>query len=419
MKKYLQKGIRTLIYIKKWVSITVIISIIFSVTCCAFAADASSITPATFSQSGNKLVYSDSPESFTLTGNCLQYLYGTGLKSPYTSKGVEYYKDVEYYHDFYNGSGTSKNRIGMVVQNLSSNTIRVYIKESCSSWSSKSTKDSNGKIIKKEYINTKDDTDIASNTVDICQKDLCAFENATTKDYYDIAPHQSQIVWDNKFQFVKGQSIFAYGRAQVYYTLSPEDTLLKGAADSRAVAAAGIESDGKVYLRVFVADQNKTAKDVFGKKSAIDGNGHNFCGELDFTQNNTILDSNSDQPYDIFEWKASKNVNEYPPKKYHYKKGSPKIRDGNFGIVYNLDITNNAANKFIVITPNWSALKTTDKASILISINDGPWQAPDSISYNMCWERSLGSNKNANVKIILPGGNSGNYKISFIKIKLG
>ena len=163
-------------------------------------------------------------------------------------------------------------------------------------------------------------------------------------------------------------------------------------------------------MRVFAAGTKFTASDVFNVSAPASHATNTFCGELDYAQKNVTVNAVSGQTYRFSEWPVSYNINEYVGV-VSYKTGSLSVNAGNYGVVYNINI-NNASGKRIKITPDWTVQGRT-KASIIYSLNGGPWIVGSIITTGSCWYISLGDNSTANFKYILPGGNHGNFDVSF------
>lgn len=324
-------------------------------------------TPLTFTNGGNNFIYADSPEAFSLGSDSLIYQYGAGLGTSY--------KDVEYYYWLYNkNAGYDACRVGIAVQNTTGSSVTITYK---------------GKSNNVAVASGGQDDGLALSYTPAVLRD---FENATYQTI-TVPAYSSVIVTNlnNNFSFSPNYLRFAYGRAQLKSSVS-----------------------SGVYVRVFAAGQSKTAAQVFAA-SPTPGDGSHFCGELSYTQKNATLDALNIDSYKIFEWQRdqygnliNKNTAEYTTV-LSYKSGSISQHAGNYGVIYNLTI-NNAAGKKIKIIPNWAA---ASKACIVYSLNGSAWTVPAVINNGGMYYWSLGTNSTANVKLILPGGNYGNFDISF------
>ena len=83
-------------------------------------------TPLSFSRTGNNFVYSDNPESFTLSPDNLYSLWGGNLTASY--------KEFEMYHMLNNGWGNNASiYAGIAVYNSTRSTVTVTYKESTAS----------------------------------------------------------------------------------------------------------------------------------------------------------------------------------------------------------------------------------------------------------------------------------------------
>lgn len=356
-----------------------VISMYFSVT--VFAA-----TGILFTNGGNNFIYSDNPENIKLHSkdtnvfSSLIYLYGTELENKY--------KDVEFYHFIAKNYYEPACRIGVAIKNPNNKSVKVTYKGECY------VEDCSGdlpRLTNVSYV-------------------LKNFKNKTKITSIVVGAKQSVVVWGANFKTSRVNSKFVFGRATIKATMT-------------------------VQLRVFAADKNKTATDIFRVSKPISGNGlGQFCGELNYTQKDAILDANSNNTFTICEWPnltetdsrgltdkeifekkigLLNNINEYGGV-IESKENCKSINAGNYGVTYNIRI-NNASGKRIKITPQWSARVgiTNPIASIVYCINDGEWKIAPIISPNMCWIRELGTAPTATFKFILAGGNSGNYDISF------
>ena len=321
-----------------------------------FSDEAFAFTGTTFTSAGNNFVYSDNPEAFSLSTADCTYLYGTSLGSSF--------KDVEFYHILYNSYNNSGAcRVGVAIRNSNASSTTITYKGSCTA-----------------TLYSGD-----SSSLDVTPSVLVNFQNASYSTLI-IPAYGSAIVYADNFNFTPNYPEFVYGRAQFSSSQS-----------------------SNVWLRVFAAGQTKTANDVFNIASPVPGNGGGqFCGELGYTQKNTTLSATSGNTTTFCEWPISLNTNEYTDV-INAKTGGLTLNAGNYGVVYNITVTN-ASGKNIKITPRWSG---RTKASIVYSINNGAWTSGSTITSNMCWLKSLGTGATANVRFILPGGNGGNYDISF------
>lgn len=283
-------------------------------------------------------------------------MYGTNLGNSY--------KDVEFYHHLYNSwSNAGACRVGVAIMNKGPNPAIITYKGSCTA--------------------TVDGYNLA--VIEDTSQVLKNFQNAKYKTVR-LNPGEKKIVWSDDFRFTPGFSEFVYGRAQ-------------------------FKSNQKfgVWLRVFAAGQSKTADDVFKEKLPVKGVGHGFCGELGYNEKKVTLDADSNNITTFCEWPQSLNTYEYDGV-INSKQGSSKYHGGNYGVVYNIKI-NNAANKKIIISPKWS--QDRPYATLVYSVNNGPWKVGEKITTDMFWIEELGSGQTANFRFMLPGGNYGNYYVTF------
>ncbi len=332
-----------------------LLCIIFTL-CLFFSFTSYALTGSTFSSSGNHMIYVNNPESFGLNASELVYLYGTNLGNSY--------KDVEFYHHLYNAwSNSGACRVGVAMMNKGPKPAIITYKGSCTA--------------------TVDGYNFA--VIEDTSQVLKNFQNAKYQTVI-LNPGEKKIVWSDDFKFTPGFSEFVYGRAQ-------------------------FKSNQKfgVWLRVFAAGQSKTAEDVFKKPLPLKGTGNGFCGELGYTKKNVTLDADSSNTTNLCEWPQSLNTYEYDGV-INSKPGTAKYHAGNYGVVYNITI-NHAANKKIIINPKWS--QDRPYATIVYSINNGPWMVGEKISTGMFWIEDLGYGQTANFKFMLPGGNCGSYFVSF------
>lgn len=332
-----------------------LLCIIFTL-CLFFSFTSYALTGSTFSSSGNHLIYVNNPESFGLNASELVYLYGTNLGNSY--------KDVEFYHHLYNAwSNSGACRVGVAIMNKGPKPATITYKGSCTA--------------------TVDGYNFA--VIEDTSQVLKNFQNAKYQTVI-LNPGEKKIVWSDDFKFTPGFSEFVYGRAQ-------------------------FKSSQKfgVWLRVFAAGQSKTAEDVFKKPLPLKSTGNGFCGELGYTKKNVTLDADSSNTTNLCEWPQSLNTYEYDGV-INSKPGAAKYHAGNYGVVYNITI-NNAANKKIIINPKWS--QDRPYATIVYSVNNGPWRVGEKITTGMFWIEDLGYGQTANFKFMLPGGNCGSYFVSF------
>ncbi|MDT3701027.1 MAG: hypothetical protein RO469_16590 [Thermincola sp.] len=161
-----------------------------------------------------------------------------------------------------------------------------------------------------------------------------------------------------------------------------------------------------VYARV-VHGLSTTASTYFScpQDTAIPPN--QFCGELGYTGKTTSLTATVGDSFLIGEAGGSLNPGEYTGVNSYKTGGDSKFR-GNYGVAYDLNFSN-AANKKLVITPNWSSATA---ARILIWTPSLGWYSTNKITSGS-WSVNLGTNYNSNVKIIIPGGNHGNINCAF------
>lgn len=324
--------------------------------CLFFSFTSYALTGSTFSSSGNHLIYVNNPESFGLNSGDLIYLYGTDLDNSY--------KDVEFYHHLYNSwSNAGACRVGVAITNKGSEPAIITYKGSCTA--------------------TLDGYNFA--VIEDTAQVLKNFQNA---EYQTVTlnPGEKKIVWSDDFRFTPGFSEFVYGRAQFKSN-----------------------QNSGVRMRVFAAGQTKTAEEVFKEPLPIKGVGYGFCGELSYSEKNITLDADSSNNTNLCEWPQSLNTYEYDGV-VKSKTGASKYHAGNYGVVYNMTI-NNAANKKIIISPKWS--QDRSYATLVYSVNNGPWIVGEKITTGMFWIEELGYEQTANVKFMLPGGNCGNYYVSF------
>lgn len=332
-----------------------LICIIF-VICLLFSFTAYALTGATFTSEGNNFVYINNPESFSLNPDKLVYMYGTTLGTSF--------KDIEFYNHLYNGwRNSGACRVGVAIMNKGPKAAAITFKGSSTA--------------------TVDGYNFA--VLDDTSKVLKNFQNATYKTI-TIKPGEKKIIWSDDFKFTPDSEEFVYGRAQ-------------------------FKSSQKfgVWIRVFAAGQTKTAEDVFKAERPVQATGDSFCGELNYSQKNVTLDANSSNKTNFCEWPQENNTYEYNGV-INTKAGALKCSAGNYGVVYNMTILN-ATDKSIIINPKWSNERTY--ASIVYSVNNGPWIVGEKISTGMYWIENLGTNPTANFKFMLPGGNFGNYYVSF------
>ncbi|AEY66878.1 hypothetical protein [Clostridium sp. BNL1100] len=332
-----------------------LICIIFTL-CLFFSFTSYALTGSTFSSSGNHLIYVNNPESFGLNAGDLVYLYGTNLGNSY--------KDVEFYHHLYNAwSNAGACRVGVAIMNKGPKPAKITYKGSCTA--------------------TLDGYNFA--VIEDTSQVLKNFQKAKYQTVI-LNPGEKKIVWSDDFRFTPGFSEFVYGRAQ-------------------------FKSNQKfgVWLRVFAAGQSKTAEDVFKETLPVKGVGHGFCGELGYTEKNVTLDADSSNLTNLCEWPQSLNTYEYDGV-INSKPGASKYHAGNYGVVYNITI-NHASNKKIIINPKWS--QDRPYATLVYSVNNGPWMVGEKITTGMFWTEDLGYGQTANFKFMLPGGNCGSYYVSF------
>lgn len=320
-----------------------------------------SISGMTFTKNSTNFIYSDSPEAFTVSSNSLLYQWGCSIGTSF--------KDFEMYHHLYNGDmGNTQFRAGIAVQNLNSSAITItYI---CA-----------GNAINESS------SDGDSKALTVTPNVLKTYLNSSTKTI--TVPAKSVKYIDGYTgNFTKGYAKFVTVRGKIKSSVS-----------------------SNVYIRLFVAGANKISSisELFGLKTYEKGNSNYFTGELSYTQKNVSLNANSTATYRFFEWPTEYNKNEYTGVVTN-KPTAASIHAGNFGVIYKLNISN-ASGKKIKITPSWTASRT--KATIVYRINSGGWIARDVISTGACWYLSLGNSSSATFEMILPGGNHGNFDVTF------
>jgi|GEM_PF-1942381 len=331
-----------------------------------YAVIPSGYTAVSFLNGGNNFIYSDNPESFSVTPNDLFYLWGASLNTTP--------KDVEMYHILYNGwNSNNKLMVGIAIRNSNNSPVTITFKGSGNTWDIQSNQSANAfektPVILRDYFN-------ASYT------------------YVTIPAYSTQVVYAINTNFVTGNYKFVFIRAQFQSSLS-----------------------SNVWMRLFVAGENKInsttfLNDLFNISSPnAPGTTNTFTGELSYTQKITTLDANVKTTYRFCEWpRPLSNINEYTGV-VTYKSGGLDVNAGNFGVVYKINI-NNANGKRIKIIPDWSN-KDRQYATILYRLNGSSWTVGSTISYGQCWYISLGTNNSATFEFVLPGGNYGNYDISF------
>ena len=152
--------------------------------------------------------------------------------------------------------------------------------------------------------------------------------------------------------------------------------------------------------------------DLFSITSPVPGSTATFTGETNYNQKEVSLDANSTDTYRFCSWPDNLNSQEYTGV-LNYKTGGSSLNKnaGNFGVVYKMNISN-ASGKRIKIVPLWSTPGRT-KASIVYRLNNGAWTVGSILSSNQSWYISLGTNNNATFEFVLPGGNFGNYDVTF------
>jgi len=319
-----------------------------------------SIQGMTFTKNSQNFIYSDNPESFTVSSNSLLYQWGCSVGTSF--------KDFEMYHHLWNGDmGNTAFRTGIAVQNLNSSSVNITYK--CKSDS--------------EDEGNSGDNLALTITPNVLKNFLEA--NTTT---ISIPANSIKYVDGCTGNFTKGSSKFVTVRGTIKSSVA-----------------------SKVYIRLFVAGANKVSSmnELFGIESPMAGVQDAFTGELTYTQKNVSLSASSSSTYRFFEWRPSKNINEYDGVLTHKNPGSSQF-GGNYGVIYKLNISN-ASGKKIKITPLWSSSRT--KATIVYRINSGGWIARSAISTGGCWYLPLGTSSNATFEMLLPGGNHGNYDITF------
>lgn len=337
------------------------LSIVSIVLCLSmmFCTPAFAITGTTFTSSGNNFIYADNPESFNLSPDSLVWLYGASLSTSY--------KDVEIYNRYWNAYlGTGLCRTGVALWNQSSSTATITYKGNS--------------------IAIDDGSTIGA--INNCPSVLKNFLDSSYSTI-TLQPGEKRIVWSKDWQFKSDSCKFVYGRAQFKSSLS-----------------------SGVWMRIFAAGQSKTADQIFDVATPAAVSGSFFCGELSYTQKNTTLSATSGNTTTFCEWAPhgiTYNTNEYAGV-ISYKDGGLAVNAGNFGVIYNISVTN-AAGKNIKITPRWDGIRPG--ASIVYSINNGPWTVGTTIYNGACWLKSIGTSSTANFRFLLPGGNGGNFDISF------
>jgi len=232
-----------------------------------YAVIPSGYTAVSFLNGGNNFIYSDNPESFSVTPNDLFYLWGASLNTTP--------KDVEMYHILYNGwNSNNKLMVGIAIRNSNNSPVTITFKGSGNTWDIQSNQSANAfektPVILRDYFN-------ASYT------------------YVTIPAYSTQVVYAINTNFVTGNYKFVFIRAQFQSSLS-----------------------SNVWMRLFVAGENKInsttfLNDLFNISSPnAPGTTNTFTGELLYTQKITTIVANVKTTYRFCEWpRPLSNINEY------------------------------------------------------------------------------------------------------------
>ena len=151
----------------------------FTVVFLLFCVNTYAITGLTFTRSGNNFIYSNDPECFGIHRDELVYLWGTSLGTSY--------KDVEFYHNLYNGWDNNDScRVGVAILNSNSTTATITYK--------------GGSII---ALDNNGSTD--SLFLEYTPYALKSYFDASTQTI-DIPPYTSMFVWVKDFNLEPGYS---------------------------------------------------------------------------------------------------------------------------------------------------------------------------------------------------------------------
>lgn len=335
----------------------------------------SAYTPLKFNEngSGNNFIYSNNPESLYGFNYGIRYLYGSSLQTSY--------KDVEFYHTIFKKSYFSfEAKIGVAIYNGNYRTIKVTCKK--------------GTILAlnadNDFIDQKKLTRTPTPLVD--------FMNSTKTEEIYIPSRSARILWVKDFVMIRNFNTFVFGRAR-FKTNTHKNVWI------RVFACTKYKSSNKKSLI--------TAKDVFSIPGAGEqalGSGQ-FCGELKYTEKNATI-NDLKKKYVLAEWPKNINSHEYSGV-ISYKKGAKNVNAGNFGVVYNIKVKNKN-KKYMKIKPiqtNWRAEDAN--SSLVYKFNKNKWKSYMFFSTTYYEKLKLKKYSTNTFKFILPGGNCGNFEISF------
>ena len=323
-------------------------------------------TPLSFSRTGNNFVYSDNPESFTLSPDNLYSLWGGNLTASY--------KEFEMYHMLNNGWGNNASIYAVIaVYNSTRSTVTVTYKESTASL----------------------DIDPQS------QSDALACPATTSMQQYY---HES--AWEKTVYVAAGEVVDLSNIVTQFKSKHRKFIGLRGCVK------ASVNSGVKFRVYVAGAEKRNYISELFTTEQYETAVGTQFCGELPYSEVRATIPWSTSKKYMIFEHPVRNNRDEYATAITY--KDSISTLAGNFGVKYHLTITG-TSGKYIWIEPDWTIDGRT-KATIVYRFNNGSWIARSTpITQNACWYLALPTNSagNTTVDIILPGGNFGNYWVYF------